>query len=124
MLIKITKTHHRALNPRTTVTLKLGSVQDFENCIAVSLINSGLGVEYKELKQKIDNKAFLEVPEVKSEEIPEEAPKKILEEYLEETEILYEDEPESLSEEILEENKEEAPKEPKPTSKRNKRNKK
>jgi hypothetical protein len=65
MLIRILKTHHRALDPRTTVTLYSGEVAQFEETIANSLIKSGFGVEHKQLKTTIENKAIFVAPENK-----------------------------------------------------------
>lgn len=69
MLIKITKTHHRALDPRTTKTFYIGDTHDFEEELAQDFIRNGFAVESKQLKTKIENKAILEVPETKSEEV-------------------------------------------------------
>lgn len=78
MFIKITKTHHRALDPRTTKTFYLNEVHEFEEDLAQDFIKNNFAVEHKELKQEIENKAILKLPEVKEEEV-----KKELEETLE-----------------------------------------
>ena len=68
MFIKITKTHHRALDPRTTKTFYIDDVHEFEEDLAKDFIKNGFAVEHKEFKQKIENKAIFEVPEIKEEE--------------------------------------------------------
>lgn len=65
MFIKITKTHHRALDPRTTKTFCINDVHEFDEDLAQDFIRNGFAVEYKELKQEIENKAILEIPETK-----------------------------------------------------------
>lgn len=67
MFIKITKTHHRALDPRTTKTFHINDVHEFEEELAQDFIKNGFAIEHKELKQKIENKAILELPEIKGE---------------------------------------------------------
>lgn len=73
MFIKITKTHHRALDPRTTKTFSIGDVHEFEEDLAQDFIKNGFAIEYKELKQEIENKAILELPEIKEEEVKKES---------------------------------------------------
>lgn len=82
MFIKITKTHHRALDPRTTKTFHINDVHEFDEVLAQDFIKNGFAVEHKELKQEIENKAILELPEVK--ESSKEKSKEEIEESLEE----------------------------------------
>lgn len=76
MFIKITKTHHRALDPRITKTFHINDVHEFSEELAQDFIKNGFAVEYKESKQEIDNKAILEVPESKEEIVVKKSSKK------------------------------------------------
>lgn len=73
MLVKITKEHYRALDPRTVVKFELNDTKELEDEIAQDIIKNNFGVEVKSLKAKIENKAIFEAPENK-EEIKEELP--------------------------------------------------
>lgn len=96
MLIKITKTHHRALDCRTVVELEEGSVVGYEGEIASNIIDNGYGVEHieqKALDVKIENKAIDKAPENKSIELPieEEVVKPVTKEIKETSEKIIEE---------------------------------
>lgn len=67
MLVKITKEHYRALDPRTVEKFELGSVKELDNDLAQDIIKNGFGIEHKEFKTNIENKAIFEAPENKEE---------------------------------------------------------
>lgn len=67
MLVKITKTHNRALDPRTTQMFHAGSEIELEDEIAQDIIKNHFGVEHKQLKVEIENKAIFAASENKKE---------------------------------------------------------
>ena len=71
MLVKITKAHSRALDPRTVVRFETGHIDEYEESLAKDIIKNGFGVEHKQLKAQIENKAIFEVPENKIQEVKE-----------------------------------------------------
>lgn len=78
MLIKITKSHNRAYDPRTVEFLNKDLIRDFEDEIALDIIKNGFGIEIKKQKEVIENKAIFEIAENKenAEVIIEEKAKK------------------------------------------------
>lgn len=73
MLVKITRTHHRALDPRTTKTFFINEVLELEQDLALDIIKNGFGVEFVSKKIEIENKAILNLPETKEEKQDSEA---------------------------------------------------
>jgi len=103
MLVQITKTHLRALDPRTVLTLTEGEVKDFDKSFADRLINAGCAIEHAEQKAldlTISNKAITGAPENKDSQLEKEARERFeAKEKFEAEQLIKETEAKALAEE-------------------------